>query len=137
MATNSIADPGCSSRIPDPDFFHPGSEFFSSRARNLIRLFIRILIFYPSRISDPGVKKAPDPRSRIRNTGHKIGFCSLMRILSGHELRYRFRIFTVPVRMLRNRHDFEEQYGVSKSALIILTFPDPSEYLFFSIRFQA
>jgi hypothetical protein len=29
---------------------HPGSR-------------VRILIFYPSRIPDPGVKKAPDPRS--------------------------------------------------------------------------
>ncbi len=25
------ADPGCLSRIPDPNFFHPGSELFSSR----------------------------------------------------------------------------------------------------------
>ncbi len=33
-------DPGCSSRIPDPD-----------------------ADFYPSRIPDPGVKKAPDPGS--------------------------------------------------------------------------
>jgi hypothetical protein len=36
-------DPGCSSRIPDPD-----------------------ADFLPSRIPDPGVKKAPNPRSRIR-----------------------------------------------------------------------
>jgi hypothetical protein len=41
-------DPGCSSRI-------------------------RMLTFYPSRIPDPGVKKAPDPGSqiRIRNTDKK------------------------------------------------------------------
>jgi hypothetical protein len=41
-------DPGCSSRI-------------------------RMLTFYPSRIPDPGVKKAPDPRSwiRIRNTASR------------------------------------------------------------------
>ncbi len=43
-------DPGCSSRIPDPD-----------------------ADFLPSRIPDPGVKKAPNPgsgsRLRIRNTG--------------------------------------------------------------------
>ncbi len=33
--------------------------------------WIWILNFYPSRIPDPGVKKAPDPGSliRIRNTG--------------------------------------------------------------------
>jgi hypothetical protein len=45
-------DPGCSSRIPDPD-----------------------ADFLPSRISDPGVKKAPNPgsRIRIRNTGIKLG----------------------------------------------------------------
>jgi hypothetical protein len=36
-------DPGCSSRIPDPD-----------------------ADFLPSRIPDPGVKKAPNPGSRIR-----------------------------------------------------------------------
>jgi hypothetical protein len=43
-------DPGCSSRIPDPD-----------------------ADFLPSRIPDPGVKKAPNPgsRIRIRNTGKK------------------------------------------------------------------
>jgi hypothetical protein len=44
-------DPCCSSRIPDPD-----ADFF------------------PSRIPDPGVKKAPNPGSRIRtrNTDLKI-----------------------------------------------------------------
>jgi hypothetical protein len=100
MPTTSVADPGCLSRIPDPNFFHPGSpirilsipdprsEFFPSRHKSWIRikeveyfnpkiLFlstwkydlgcssrIRILSFYPSRIPDPGVKKAPDPGSR-------------------------------------------------------------------------
>ncbi len=34
---------------------HPGSRIW-------------ILTFYPSRIPDPGVKKAPDPESRVRNT---------------------------------------------------------------------
>jgi hypothetical protein len=74
--------------IPDPYFFHPGSEFLhsgsasknlsiltqkwflitqkydpgcSSRIRKKSR--IRILIIYPSRIPDQGVKKAPDPGS--------------------------------------------------------------------------
>ncbi len=44
-------DPGCSSRIPDPD-----------------------TDFLPSRIPDPGVKKAPNPgsRIRIRNTGFPL-----------------------------------------------------------------
>ncbi len=37
---------GCSSRIPDPN-----------------------ADFLPSRIPDPGVKKVPNPGSRIRNTG--------------------------------------------------------------------
>jgi hypothetical protein len=45
-------DPGCSSRIPDPDpevlFTHPGS---------------RIQVSKRPRIPDPGVKKAPDPGS--------------------------------------------------------------------------
>ncbi len=45
---NSVADPGCLSRIPDPD-----PDFLS--------------------IPDPRVKKAPDPESRIRvrNTAYK------------------------------------------------------------------
>ncbi len=77
---HSVADPGCFS-IPDLTFFLPGSEFFPSPIH--IKEFkyfnpknsflssrkyvlgcssrIRILIFYPSRILDPGVKKAPDP----------------------------------------------------------------------------
>jgi len=44
-------DPGCSSRISDPD-----ADFF------------------PSRIPDPGVKKTPNPgfRIRIRNTGFSL-----------------------------------------------------------------
>ncbi len=51
-------DPGCSSRIPDPD-----------------------ANFLPSRIPHPGVKKAPNPgsRIRIRNTGSSSALC--MRIL--------------------------------------------------------
>ncbi len=69
--------------IPDPTFFYPGSELFPSRIRikefkdfdpkngfkalgNMIRVVhpgsrIRILTFYPTRIPDPGVKKASDP----------------------------------------------------------------------------
>jgi hypothetical protein len=44
-------DPGCSSRIPDLD-----------------------ADFLPSRIPDPGVKKVPNPgsRIRIRNTGYDV-----------------------------------------------------------------
>jgi hypothetical protein len=42
-------DPGCSSRIPDPD-----------------------ADFLPSRIPDPGVKKVPNPGSRIRNTASSV-----------------------------------------------------------------
>jgi hypothetical protein len=71
--------------IPDANFFHHGSRirFFPSRIRikefkyfNPKKWFlssrkydpscssrIRILIFYPSRIPDSGVKKAPDPGS--------------------------------------------------------------------------
>ncbi len=65
---------------PGSDFFHPASEFFypasefyhpGFESKNLSilpkRLFlrspIRILIFYPSRFPDPGVKKALDPGS--------------------------------------------------------------------------
>ncbi len=90
-AKSSVADPGCLSRIPVTTFFHSGSriQLFPSRIPTphqriyfsilTQKLFlssrnydpgcssrIRILTFYPSWIPDPGVKKAPDPRSRIR-----------------------------------------------------------------------
>jgi hypothetical protein len=44
---SSVADPGCLSRIPDPDF-------------------------YPSRIPDPG-SRIPDPGSRIQKQQQKRG----------------------------------------------------------------
>jgi hypothetical protein len=87
---NSVADPGCLSRIPDPTFFHPGSRipnpncshpgsririkefkyfnqkkwFLSSRKYDLgcsFRIPDPDPDFLP--IPDPGVKKAPDPGS--------------------------------------------------------------------------
>ncbi len=42
--------------IPDPNFFSPGCRKYDSDSS----FRIRILIFYPSRIPDPGIKKAPD-----------------------------------------------------------------------------
>jgi hypothetical protein len=55
---------------PNPNFFHPGSRirikelFLSSRKYDPgCSSRIRILIFYPSPIPDPGFKKAPDPGS--------------------------------------------------------------------------
>jgi hypothetical protein len=105
------------SRIPDANFFHPGYRIriFPSRIpdphqRTEVilpkKLFqssrkydpgcssrIRILIFYPSRIPDPGVPNAPDPGSRyatldpdtqrcilIHNTGPGSGSRRLIRI---------------------------------------------------------
>ncbi len=84
-----IPDPGTDffpSRIPDPNCLHPGSrilinEFKYFKPKKTKKWFlsskkmiwvvhpgsrIRMLTFYPSRIPDPGVKKAPDPGSRIR-----------------------------------------------------------------------
>jgi hypothetical protein len=79
--------------IPDPTFFHPGSrirtvsipdpgsasKYFNLTPKKTKKWFlssrkydpgcssrIRMLTFSPSRIPDPGVKKAPDPGSRIR-----------------------------------------------------------------------
>jgi hypothetical protein len=77
-----ISDPGSDffpSLIPDPNFFHPGSrisieefEYFNPILLLKISVAdpgcssrIRILTFYPSRIPDPGVKKAPDPKSLL------------------------------------------------------------------------
>jgi hypothetical protein len=48
-ATASVADPGCLSRIPDPDF-------------------------YPSRIPDLG-SRIPDPKTAIKERGDKKIFC--------------------------------------------------------------
>ncbi len=85
-------DPGSNffpSQIPDPNFFHPGSQisikefkyfnpkkwFLRSRKYNPgCSSRIRILTFYPSRIPDPGVKKAPDPGSGSE-TMLKISLC--------------------------------------------------------------
>jgi hypothetical protein len=75
----SVADPGCLSQIPVPNFFHPGStsknlsiltqKMVSEHSKvRMIRVFIPGPdpgFFYPSRIPDPMVKKAQDPGSAI------------------------------------------------------------------------
>jgi hypothetical protein len=86
-----IPDPGSDffpSRIPDPNCLHPGSRilikefkyfnpkkskkwFLSSKKYDLgcsSRIPDPDADFLPSRIPDPGIKKAPNPGSRIRNT---------------------------------------------------------------------
>jgi hypothetical protein len=75
--------------IPDPTFFHPGSRIRIKEFKYLIpkKWFLssrkydpgypsRMLTFYPFQIPDPGVKKAPDPvsRIRIRNTGFDLDY---------------------------------------------------------------
>jgi hypothetical protein len=103
---SSDADPGCLSRNPDPTFFHPGSrirtvsipdpgsririkEFKYFNPKKNKKWFLSSRKYDPgcsSRIpdtdadflpiQDPGVKKAPDPKSRIRirNTGDEDNF---------------------------------------------------------------
>ncbi len=66
---NSVADPGCLSRIPDTTFFHPGSELFPSRIR--IVSIPDPNFFHPgsasknlsilTRVSDPDPYPDPDP----------------------------------------------------------------------------
>jgi hypothetical protein len=102
----SVADPGCLSRIQDPDqiFFQPGSRIRTvsisdpgSSSKNLsiltakrakkwflsskkydpgcsTRISDPYADFLPSWIPDPGVKKVPNPgsRIRIRNTAGNI-----------------------------------------------------------------
>jgi hypothetical protein len=112
--------------IPDPKFFHPGSEFFPplipvrifpSRTPDPIRIKefkyfnpnkwllssreydpvcssrIRILLFYPSRIPDPGVKRAPDPGSGSATQYKNIGSVPL-------SVRYQFNLFTMCLLMV-------------------------------------
>ncbi len=100
----SVADPGCFSRIPNPNFSildpdpgsrvkkipDPGSGCASKNLSILTQkivsklseirswLFIPdpdpgsvILIFYPSRIPDPGSRGQKGTAPRIRNTGKK------------------------------------------------------------------
>jgi hypothetical protein len=103
--TVSVADPGCLSRIPDPTFFRSGSRirtvsipdpgsasknlgiltqkkpkhwFLSSRKYDpgcSSRIPDPDADLLPSRIPDPGVKKALDPGSwiRIRNIAYCTG----------------------------------------------------------------
>ncbi len=82
----SVSDPGCLSRIPDPNFSHPRSRIRifpirdpGSATKNLSILTQKTVsklseissgllipdpdFFYPSRIPDPGHKRAPDPGS--------------------------------------------------------------------------
>jgi hypothetical protein len=89
-----IPDPGSRSkrfRIPDPYqtilSILTQKLFLSSRKYDPgCSSRIRILIFYPSRIPDPGVKKARDPGSwiQIRNTA--FGASSRFRFI----VRYQF-----------------------------------------------
>jgi hypothetical protein len=48
----SVADPGCLSRIPDPNFFHPGSwihikEFKYFKPKNVTKLGNLIRVVHP------------------------------------------------------------------------------------------
>jgi hypothetical protein len=71
IQTFSIPDPGSSSK--NLSILTPKNQkkwFLSSKIYDPdCSSRIRMLTFYPSRIPDPGVKKAPNPGSRIRNTG--------------------------------------------------------------------
>jgi|688.fasta_scaffold157969_3 hypothetical protein len=69
---SSVVDPGCLFRIPDPDLHQEFKEFILQKfVSNLSEIWSGMFIpyqdpdldFYPSRISGPGVKKAPDPGS--------------------------------------------------------------------------
>jgi hypothetical protein len=64
---SSVADPGCLSRIrlfsiPDPTFFHPGSELFPSRIRiKELKYFNPKKWFLSSRKYDGCSSRIPDP----------------------------------------------------------------------------
>jgi hypothetical protein len=75
MAISCVADPGCLSRIrifsiPDPGFPSKNLSILTQKMVSVLsELWSGMFIpdpdpyFYPSRIPDPGVKKAPDPQN--------------------------------------------------------------------------
>jgi hypothetical protein len=62
LEVNSVADPGCLPRIPNPNFFHPGSRI---RIEELTRKYDPGFF-----ILDPGSRGQKGNGSRIRNTGN-------------------------------------------------------------------
>jgi hypothetical protein len=63
--------------IKEFKYFNPKKWFLSSTVGNMIGVVhpgyqIRILTFYPSRIPDPGVKKAQDPGSATLHRSKKV-----------------------------------------------------------------
>jgi len=84
----SVADPGCLYRTSDPNFFHPGSEFFPTGSRIRIKeykYFNPKKWFLNSRKYDPGCSSRfrisdpepdflpiPDPGSRGQEKRHRI-----------------------------------------------------------------
>ncbi len=78
----SVPDPGSQIRIKEFKYFSPKKTknkwFLSPRKYDpscSSRIRIRMLTFYPSRIPDPGVKKAPDPGS-LPTTPHPLNTSS-------------------------------------------------------------
>jgi hypothetical protein len=120
---DSVADPGCLSRIrlfsiPDPNCLHPGSRILINEfkydiltpkkakkwflsSKNMIRVVHpgSGADFLPSRIPDPGVKKATSPgsRIRIRNTGFGSAMVSgRIRIQTQFRIRIQFSSWKNP-----------------------------------------
>jgi hypothetical protein len=71
---SSVGDPWCLSQIPDPNFFHPGSEFFhsGSASKNLGILTQKIVSKFSN--PDPGSRGQKGTGSRIRNTVSESDF---------------------------------------------------------------
>jgi hypothetical protein len=89
----SVLDPGSTSK--NLSILTQKTDF--EALGNMIRVVrpgsrIRILIFYPSRIPDPGVKKAPDPEHWFINI-HKVA--ELVLCLHGSE--FLGKLFLLPV----------------------------------------
>jgi hypothetical protein len=116
--------PGCLSRIPQPYFFHPGSEFFPSRIRikefknfNTKKWFLSTQKYDSDcssriRISDPDFLSIPDPgprgqkgtasRIRFRNTASLltlfVGSSSTSLVIHlSHSAKGHFHFLSLPV----------------------------------------
>jgi hypothetical protein len=100
VVLGSVADPGCLSRIPEPTFFHTGSEMSTAwipdhhqriYAQNMIRVVHYGSGCWLSPIPDPGVYKEPNHGSGFATPVLGILNCTFLTLPDPDSRRYRSR----------------------------------------------